>query len=174
MKFLTNIMKTKNVNNYNNNRRETSNMNNEQLLEEANYYLDNEVTMADAATHFKICEKSFQLHMKKLEQIYPDTFKLVEMKKQNNLILGAIKGGKNGVPTRRENSSRKHSITKEEAIILAEKIINFNWSLRETERFMNIPKSTISDNLSEEILGEELYSELSNVLNKHKPGNHKL
>ena len=39
---------------------------------------------------------------------------------------------------------------------------------------MNIPKSTISDNLSEEILGKELYSELSNVLNKHKPGNHKL
>ena len=111
--------------------------------------------------------------MKKLEQIYPDTFKLVEMKKQNNLILGAIKGGKNGVPTGRENFSKKHSITKEEAIILADKIINFNWSLRETERFMNIPKSTISDNLSEEILGEELYSELSNVLNKHKPGNHK-
>lgn len=149
-------------------------MNNEQLLEEANYYLDNEVTMADAANHFKICKKSFQLHMKKLEQIYPDTFKLVEMKKQNNLILGAIKGGKNGVPTGRENFPKKHSITKEEAIILAEKIINFNWSLRETEHFMNIPKSTISDNLSEEILGKELYSELSNVLNKHKPGNHKL
>lgn len=74
-------------------------MNNEQLLEEANYYLDNEVTMSDAANHFKICKKSFQLHMKKLEQIYPNTFKLVEMKKQNNLILGAIKGGKNGVPT---------------------------------------------------------------------------
>ena len=32
-------------------------MNNEQLLEEANYYLDNEVTMADAAKHFKICKK---------------------------------------------------------------------------------------------------------------------
>lgn len=149
-------------------------MNNEKILEEANYYLNNDVTMEEAATYFKICKKSFQLHMKKLEQIYPDTFKLVEKKKQKNLTLGAIKGGKNGIPTKKDNFSKKHTLTKEESILLAQKMIEADWSFREAETFTNIPKSTISDNLSKERIGEDVYNELSNVLNKHKPGNHRL
>lgn len=151
-------------------------MNNEQLLEEANYYLNNDVTMSSAAKHFNICKKSFQIHMKKLEEIYPDTFKLVEKKKQQNLALGIIKGGKNGAPSKSltPHSTKKYTLSKEEASILARKIIEADWSFRQAEGFTGIPKSTISDNLTRERLGNELYEELSIILNEHKPGNRKL
>jgi len=144
----------------------------EKLLEEADYYLDNDVTMQQAADHFKICKKTFQLHMKSLEKVCLDKFSLVQEKKQQNLALGAIKGGQKGKPTEGQGG-RASSLSDNEAQSLARKIIDNDWRLREAEKYTDIPKSTISDNLTESIIGKELYSELSGILESHKSGKKK-
>ena len=142
------------------------------IIEESDYYLDNNVTMEEAGNHFGMCKKSFQLHMKKLESIYPEKFVLVEKKKNDNLAKGTVKGGQNGKPTKIGSVRRKHVISVEDSILLAKKMIEADWGFRDAEKFTGIPKSTISDNLTKERIGEELYEELSSLLESHKPGKH--
>ncbi len=150
-------------------------MDNKQLLEEANYYLGNDVTMAESACHFNISKKSFQLHMKKLEEIYPEKFKLVQLKKGRNLALGMVKGGKNGKPTNHKKLGGKpFTLTKGEAISLAKSIITGDLSFREAEMLTGIPKSTIAGNLTEERIGVSLYNELTKVKKSHIPGNRRI
>lgn len=146
---------------------------NEDIISEADYYLNNDVTMSDAANHFGICKKSFQVHMKKLEEICPDKYKLVNEKKEKNLIRGAIKGGMNGKPSTISNVriGKSFSFDSETAVSLARDIIDKDLSFRQLEHKSGIPKSTIKDNLSKDRIGDELYEELSCVLDSHKPGN---
>lgn len=147
-------------------------MDNKQLLEEANYYLDNDVTMAESACYFNISKKSFQLHMKKLEQISPEKFKLVQLKKEENLALGMVKGEKNGKPTKVEG--KPFTLTEEEAISLAKSIIMGDLSFRDAEMLTGIPKSTIAGNLTKERIGESLYNELIEVKKTHILGNRRI
>ena len=44
-------------------------------------------------------KKTIQVNMKKLSEIDPDLYKLIEDKKQNNLSIGMVKGGQNGKPS---------------------------------------------------------------------------
>lgn len=140
----------------------------EEIIKQAQYYIDNDVTMKEAGNHFGICKKTFQVRMKKLESIAPDVFKLVELKKQNNLASGMIKGGQNGKPT---IVPRSHSITKEQTIEIANYMLENDASLRNLEMVFGISKSTIFDNFTEEILGKKLYEEIICLLESHKPEN---
>ena len=147
----------------------------EKILQEAQYYLNNDVTMEQAANNFGISKKSFQLHMKTLEQICKHTFNLVQLKKQNNLNQGIIKGGKNGKPSRTSNNveTKPYALSELESIILARKMIIYDWSLRKTEEETGIPKSTIRENMTKDRIGEDLYEEFEIMLESHKPQNRK-
>lgn len=147
----------------------------EKILQEAEYYLNNAVTMEQAANKFGISKKSFQVHMKKLEEICKDTFVLVQQKKQHNLNQGMIKGGKNGKPSKTSNNvdTKPYTLSELESIILARKMIIYDWTLRKTEEKTGIPKSTIRENMTKERIGEDLYEDFENLLESHKPQNRK-
>ena len=146
----------------------------ERILQEAEYYLNNNVTMEQAANNFGISKKSFQIHMKKLEEICKDTFNLVQQKKQNNLSQGIVKGGKNGKPCRTSiTESKPYTLSELESITLARKMIIYDWSLRKTEEETGIPKSTIRENMTKDRIGEALYEEFEIMLESHKPQNRK-
>ena len=141
----------------------------EEIKAQAQYYIDNNVTMKEAGLHFGICKKTFQVRMKKLESIAPDVFKLVELKKQNNLASGMVKGGQNGKPS--PGASRSHIMTSEEVVTLAQYALQNDLSLRELETVIGISKSTIFDNFTEEILGIDLYSKINKMFESHRPQN---
>ena len=53
---------------------------NEDIIKEAEYYLSHDVTNDEASKALGISKRSFQLHMKKLAEIAPDKYKLVQDK----------------------------------------------------------------------------------------------
>ena len=59
----------------------------------AQYIIDSKDTVRGTAKKFGISKRTFQLHMKKLEEIDPLKFILVKEKKQGNIKLGTKKGG---------------------------------------------------------------------------------
>ena len=131
---------------------------NEQILEYADYYLENDVTMKEAGEHFGVHKSTFQFNMKKLESIDPVKFKLVQDKKNNNLSVGMVKGGQNGKPSYHPYIPRKpKSISDGEIIHIAEKMIEEKLTLREAGEIFGISFTTLYDNLTEERLGKELY-----------------
>lgn len=142
---------------------------NEEIIKQADYYLNNEVTMEQAGVHFGVCKKTFQVRMKKLEKIDLDRYKLVQDKKQKNLSFGMIKGGQNGKPS--VVNTKEHVLTKDEAVSLANHMLENDLSLRNVESTMDISKSTVFDSLSEENLGEELYKNIKEMFESHKPQN---
>lgn len=107
----------------------------ERILEEADYYLNNDVTIEQASTDLQISKRTLQLHLKKLEIIDPDKFKLVTDKKKNNERQGRIKGGTTG--------KRSATWTKEEAKAVAIQMIKEQMTYSEAEDKMGTPKSTI-------------------------------
>ena len=141
----------------------------EEIKIQAQYYIDNNVTMKEAGLHFGICKKTFQVRMKKLESIAPDMYKLVQEKKTGNLTLGMVKGGQNGKPS--PGASRSHIMTSEEVVTLAQYALQNDLSLRELETVIGISKSTIFDNFTEEILGIDLYSKINKMFESHRPQN---
>lgn len=125
------------------------------IPEEAEYYLENDVTMAKAAEHFNMSKKTFQNHMKSLETIDLDLYNKVQEKKNNNLTTGAKKGGsiskhgKYSVP-----HFRSSSLNEAEVLALARYMVENKLTYRELEEETGIPKSTLQDNFSKERLGD--------------------
>ncbi len=134
----------------------------EQILREADYYLNNDVTVEQASKHLKISKKTLQLHMKKLESIAPDKFKLVEDKKANNQRQGVVKGGING--------KRSASWTKEDAQTIAQQMISKGMTYEETERQFGIPKSTIHEMMKKGITDEMTSSLLHGLAEANRKG----
>lgn len=151
----------------------------ELIKEQANYYLDNDVTMQQVANHFGFkSKKTIQINMKKLESVDPELFKLVEEKKQGNLVTGMVKGGQNGKPTmiNEEGNAiirKPKSITDQEIKDIAELIIFYKWTLREAEENLGISKSTLYDNLTRERLGDDLYNRYTSTLEFNKMNTNK-
>ena len=146
----------------------------ELIREQANYYLENDVTMQQVGDHFGVSKKTIQLNMKKLSSIDPDLYKLVEDKKRGNLISGMVKGGQNGKPTNMMgNTNRKKTIGNQDIKDIAELIIFYKWTLREAEENLGISKSTLYDNLTRERLGDDLYNRYATTLEFNKMNTNK-
>lgn len=105
------------------------------ILEEADYYLNNDVTIEQASADLKISKRTLQLHLKKLESIDPDKFKLVTDKKKNNERQGRIKGGTIG--------RRGATWSEGQAKNIAAQMIRDQLTYSEAEDKVGIPKSTI-------------------------------
>lgn len=110
---------------------------NEDILKEADYYLNNRVTIKQASSDLGISEKTLQLHLKKLESIAPEVFVLVLDKKKANEKQGRIKGGTLG--------KRLPSWDMDTAKEVSSKIIDGEMTYREAEEKLGIPKSTIHE-----------------------------
>lgn len=109
----------------------------EQLIKEAEYYLNNNVTIEQASIDLNISKRTLQLHLKKLEDIAPATFALVKAKKDANIHKGKIKGGLTG--------KRGATWTEEDAKRVATLILSQEMTYREAEEKTGIPSSTIHD-----------------------------
>jgi len=110
----------------------------EQIIKEAERYLEEDITSIDeASSALGISRRTFQLHMKKLEEIAPETFLLVKAKKEANIVSGVKKGGETG--------KRGTTWTKEEAKDIAERMISGVMTYREAAEKTGIPSSTIHE-----------------------------
>ena len=89
--------------------------NNEDILKEADYYLNNDVTIDQASHDLGISKRTLQLHMKKLASIAPDIFKLVQDKKENSVRQGRVVGGSIG--------KRNPTWSRDEAIVIAKRMV---------------------------------------------------
>ena len=59
-------------------------MNEKQIIEEAKLYISNDKTISDTACDLGISKRTLQLHIKKLEAINPELYKLVLEKSKMN------------------------------------------------------------------------------------------
>lgn len=108
---------------------------NEQIIKEADYYLNNNVNIDQASEALGISRRTFQLHMKKLEEIHPAKAALVRTKKTGNIKKGNILGGQTG--------KRSVSYTSTDASNMAFEMLEHEQSYREASASSGIPKSTL-------------------------------
>lgn len=108
---------------------------NEDILKEADYYLDNDVTIEQASSDLGISKRTLQLHLQKLKSIAPDKFVLVTDKKKSNERRGKITGGSLG--------KRGATWTDEQALDAAQIMINGGLTYEQASQVLNIPSSTL-------------------------------
>lgn len=135
---------------------------NEDILMEADYYLNNDVTIEQASSDLGISKRTLQLHMKKLESIAPDKFKLVQDKKENSVRQGRIVGGTLG--------KRNPTWEKSEALIIAEKMIEQGLTYEQAEKEFGIPKSTIYEMTHSDLKNTKIESLLYALAIANKKG----
>jgi len=148
---------------------------NEDILKEAKYYLDNNVTIEQASKDLGISKRTFQLHLGKLKDISPDMYKLVTDKKEASMKQGRVVGGTLG--------KRGPSWSVEDANRITKAMISQNMTYEEAEERFGIPKSTIyemvhktSDDETDSILyalaeANRKGIPLDTVLNRYKRDN---
>lgn len=137
-------------------------MTDEQIIKEANTYLNSNKTIDETAKNLGISKRTLQLHLGKLKIIDPKLNKLVIEKKESNQKQGRIKGGKLGKAT--------PSYTKGEAENVAEKIIKYNYTYEEASKRLNIPKSTIYEMTHSKLVNKELRDMLDAVAIANQKG----
>jgi len=135
---------------------------NEDILKEAEYYLNNDVTIEQASSDLGISKRTLQLHMKKLESIAPDKFKLVTDKKNNNIQNGRIVGGTLG--------KRSTSWTSEDAMNIASKMLDSGLTYEQAEKELGIPHLTLHDMMHKGVQDENVTSLLYALAIAHKKG----
>lgn len=112
-------------------------MDENKIIEEANVYLSNDKTIKETAKDLNISKRTLQLHLKKLEIIDENLYKLVLNKKASNQKDGRIKGGKVG--------KRGATYTEKEAINIAKTMVEKQLTYQEASLMFDIPTSTIYD-----------------------------
>jgi len=126
-----------------------------EIIREAHEYINNDLTEKETAEKLGISRRTLQLHLKKLEEIDPVLYNLVLIKKSKNLKVGRVRGGKNGKAT--------PSYTKEEAIKMANEIIENSYTYEEAANVYSIPKSTIYEMVHSDFIPEDVKMELDLV-----------
>ena len=135
--------------------------NDEQILNEANYYLDNNVNIDQASIALGISRRTFQLHMKKLEEIHPSKAAMVRVKKEGNIKAGNIKGG--------QTSKRGVSYSSEEASKAAFEMLEHDESYREAAYSLGIPKSTLYEMINSKGLSPDKIESLYVLAKEENP-----
>ena len=123
---------------------------NEDILKEADYYLEKDVTIEQASIDLGIGKRTLQLHLKKLESIAPDKFILVTDKKKNNEKQGKIKGGTLG--------KRKPNWTVDEAKEVAKKILESEHTFQSASDELGIPRSSLHEMVTKSKLDDDTTS----------------
>lgn len=148
-------------------------VNKEQIMQEATYYIENDdVTVEEAAKHFNISKRTFQLHMAKLLDIAPDIARLQREKSQRMQEM------RRGNYERTAENARKPNWTSEDAVKIAQYMIENNATIRMAGEHFQIPKTTIHEMISKGISNDspirESLDELIDAHNKDKSQNNYL
>ena len=112
-------------------------MNEKQIIEEAKLYISNDKTISDTACDLGISKRTLQLHIKKLEAINPELYKLVLEKKESNQKAGRRIGGSKG--------KKGVTYTSEKALEVASEIVSQHLTYQGAEALYGMPSSTIYD-----------------------------
>lgn len=132
---------------------------NEDILKEAEYYLNNDVTNEEASKALGISKRSFQLHMKKLKEIAPDKYKLVEDKKTSISRQGHVKGGSLG--------KRSTSFNELEIDEIVSYLIDNDLTFQKASDDLGIAKSTLHE-LSKKVKDPSKASLLYAIAEAHR------
>ena len=100
--------------------------------------------------------------MKKLESIAPDKFKLVQDKKENSVRQGRVVGGSLG--------KRNPVWSRDEAIVIAKRMVEENLTYEQAEKEFGIPKSTIHEMTHSGLENEKVESLLYALAVANKQG----
>ena len=135
-------------------------MNRDDILKEANEYLNGQNTMAEVASSFHISKRSLQIHFQKLKEIDFSLYQLVLQKKKSNQMAGRKIGGEIG--------KRGPSYTKEEALKIAEEIIHHQLTYEEASLLFQIPTSTIYDMVHSSYVDSSIRASLDEVADSNR------
>lgn len=133
---------------------------NEKIIKEVKFYLENPYSVKEAAEKMGISRRSFQIHIQKLETIDPFLYQMVLDKQKSNMMAGRRMGGL--------KSKRGVSYTKEEAIFIANYMIDNHMTYRECEDYFQIPSSTLHDMLHSSYIPNEMKTQLDSLAFENK------
>ena len=120
---------------------------NDQIINEANEYINNDLTIEETSKKLGISKRTLPLHFKSLELIDSGLFKLVTDKKELQQVRGRVKGGQNG--------KRNVTWTVEQARFIADEFVKQGLTYEEAEKVFDIPKSTIFEMLNSDAIDED-------------------
>lgn len=112
------------------------------IIEEAKYIIKNQATISEAASFFNTSPSTIKKHINNEDKLKSIDFNLYNDVKEAQKVVsekGVKKGG--------ENSKRTTIMTEEEKENIAKKILEMGWTLAQAEENLNIPDSTIYENL---------------------------
>lgn len=122
------------------------------IIYEAKEYVCSDMTVSETANYLGISKRTLQLHMKRLEKIDENLYRMVEEKKAASQQKGRIKGGESG---------KSHSkYTKDEAEEIAKTMICKALSYKDAEEEFKIPKSTIYEIVHSDLVSKETRDKL--------------
>jgi len=133
--------------------------NDEQIKQEADIYLETS-SMEEASKKAEVSVRTLQLHLKKLEEIDPDRYVLVQNKKKSNERVGQIKGGIIGRRTTIWSENQAQSMAR----MMTEK----DFSYRSIEQQTGIPKSTIHEMTHHTSIDSETSFKLKTQADAHR------
>lgn len=112
------------------------------IIEEAKYIIKNQATISEAASFFNTSPSTIKKHINNEDKLKSIDFNLYNDVKEAQKVVyekGVKKGG--------ENSKRTTIMTEEEKENIAKKILEMGWTLAQAEENLNIPDSTLYENL---------------------------
>ena len=126
------------------------------IEEEAQEYINNDLTEKQTAEKLGINRRTLQLHLKKLTIINQELYNLVLKKKESNIKTGRIKGGQIGKIT-------GPNYTREDALEKAQGIIDNLYTYEEAAAIYGIPRSTIYEMVHSDFVPENIKMQLDLV-----------
>lgn len=136
-------------------------MDSKKIIDEANMYLNSDITIKELANLLSIDRKTLQIHLNdKLKEIDLELYNLVLNKKESQIKIGRIEGGKIG--------KRSPSYTKEDALDIAQDIIQLELTYEEANKKYGIPKSTIYEMVHSDFIPLEMKNKLDVVASANR------
>lgn len=129
------------------------------IIEEALYYINNEVTFKEASEYFNISLRTFQLHMQRLLLIDELLYRTFQFTKDKRELEGKKKGG--------ERSKRSANWTPSDAVWIANLMISHDYSFSELSEVTGIARSTIYEMINSEYVSKELKDKIDEILYAH-------
>lgn len=133
-------------------------MKEEEIIEHGKYYCNNDTTIDQAAQHFGVSRRTYQLHLEKFSKLSTENSEKLALKRQSNMNKGVIFGGTIG--------KKQSPFSDEQVDNIFKTMIAEDLTLRGLSAKLNISKSTLSE-LSGRVSGE-LKLDLGSVIEAHK------
>ena len=131
------------------------------IIESAEFYLNNNFSVAETAIRLEISKSTLQKRFQKLAELDPELFTLVRQKQKFNQSVGRVLGGENG--------KRKPSYTADEANRIADVFIANECTLDELSGITGIPHTTLYEMLTSKYIDVDKRTQIEAIFqaNRH-------